>query len=328
MSAIDPTEQAIFAPPGTIALGVSSCLLGEAVRHDGGHKRHDAVTGMLGRFFTFVPVCPETAIGLGIPRPTIRLEGDPARPRAVQSGSGADVTALLAAHGAAMAKALGQVSGYILKSKSPSCGLERVRVYGAPGASPARKGRGIYAQALLTRLPLLPVEEERRLDDPDLRGNFIARVCAYRRWQALLAAGVTAPRLLRFHERHLLALLAHGHAPARALGRLAGEMATQPLPARVALYGAGFMALLARKATPRSHAKVLHHLLSHLQRHLDAADTAEVLEEIEAYRRGTLPLSAPLALLRHHVGRHPVPDLVDQTYLAPHPAERLLHDSM
>ena len=334
MPTTDPDEAAIFAPPGPIMLGVSSCLLGEPVRHDGGHKRHDYVTGTLGRYFTFVAVCPEAAIGLGVPRPTIRLEGDPAQPRAVQPRTGADVTARLAAHGAAMADALGHLSGYIFKSKSPSCGMARVRVHPRPGApparagAPARTGRGIYAQALLARLPLLPVEEVGRLGVAALRENFIERVFAYRRWQALLQAGPTAARLLRFHDRHRLALLAHGQVPARALERLADAAAAGAPAVRVQRYGAAFMALLARKATPRSHTRVLQHLAGRLQRQLDAADRAELLEVLEAYRLQRLPLIVPLTLLRHHFRRHPDPDVQGQTYLEPHPDELLLRNGV
>ncbi len=312
--------------PGTIRLGISSCLLGQKVRYDGGDKHDPYINGTLARFFEFVPVCPEMAIGLGVPRAPIHLVGDPAAPRAVGvHNPDLDVTDRLTDYGRTMGRELAAtISGYILKSRSPSCGMERVKLY-RDGVS-SRKGVGLYARALMTAQPLLPVEEEERLGDPVLRENFIERVFAYRRWQEAVAAGLTARSLVEFHAAHKLALMAHGPAPYRKLGRLVADAGARPLQELADEYVQGFMAALKRRATRKGHANVLMHLMGYLKRHLDSADKAELLELIEAYRLGQLPLIAPITLLKHHFRRFPDPYVAQQVYLNPHPAELMLRD--
>jgi len=312
-----------------LRIGVSSCLLGEPVRFDGQHKRDAFVTGVLAEHVQLIPVCPEVAIGLGIPREPIRLTGDAAAPRAVGSRTpGLDVTDALADHGRRMARELGDISGYVFKNKSPSCGKERVKVYHPGGGRPAGKGTGIYAAELMRALPLLPVEEEGRLHDPGLRESFFERVFAYRRWQSWLTGRYSVGRLVAFHERHKLALMAHGAEPARRLGRIVGE-AKGRKPAEVtAEYGAAFMAQLARRATPRSHTNVLHHLMGYLKQVLDEGDKAELLAVIDVYRRGEVPLIVPLTLLRYHFRRNPHPYVAGQTYLNPYPAEWILRSGI
>jgi uncharacterized protein YbgA (DUF1722 family)/uncharacterized protein YbbK (DUF523 family) len=313
-------------PRTPIRIGISSCLLGELVRFDGQHKRDAYITGTLAAHFTFVPVCPEVAIGLGVPRQPIRLVADGAAPpRALGVRDPAlDASAALRAYGRRMAAELDDLSGYLFKRASPSCGMERVKVYRPEGGAPSVRGVGIYAEAFMAAQPLLPVEEEGRLGDPTLRENFIERVYAYHRWRALLAAGLSPARLVAFHECHKLALLAHGAEPGRRLGRLVAEAGRRPLAGLREAYGAAFMALLRRKATPRSHANVLQHLQGYLKRVLDAGDKAELGETIEAYRTGQVPLIVPLTLLKHHFRRHPHPYVAGQTYLESHPAELLL----
>jgi uncharacterized protein YbgA (DUF1722 family)/uncharacterized protein YbbK (DUF523 family) len=285
-----------------IRIGISSCLLGQAVRYDGDHKLDSYVRDTLGRYFEFVPLCPEVAIGLGVPRPPIRLVGDPEAPRAVGvEDPDMDVTRKLDAYGRRMGRAHDGLSGYIFKSKSPSCGLERVQVFGGHGAP--RRGRGLYAAAFLAEQPLLPAEEEGRLGDPDLRASFIERVFAYRRWQDLEAQGVTAARLIAFHSDHQLALLAHDPAACRSLGRMVAALGKGRARAVAPGYLAAFMEALARPATRARHANVLRHLAGYLKRTLDAGDKAELAELIGQYRSGRLPLIVPVTLLRHHLRR-------------------------
>jgi uncharacterized protein YbgA (DUF1722 family)/uncharacterized protein YbbK (DUF523 family) len=316
-------------PPAAIRIGISSCLLGERVRFDGNHKHDPYITETLGRYFEFVPVCPELAIGLGVPRAPIRLVGDPAAPRAVGvRDPSVDVTGKLAAHGRRMARALGGaagISGYILKGKSPSCGMERVKVYRAGGGAP-KGGSGIYARALLDAAPLLPVEEEGRLGDPWLRESFVERVFAYRRWQELIAAGLSAARLVEFHTVHKLVIMAHGAEHYRALGRLVADLGRANLRPRADRYIAGFMAALKARATRKRHANVLMHVLGYLKRDIDGDDKAELLALIDAYRLGRLPRAVPVALLKHHFRRHPDAYIERQVYLNPHPAELMLRD--
>ena len=312
------------ASPTRIRLGISSCLLGQRVRYDGNHKHDGFITDTLGRFFEFVPVCPEVAIGLGVPRAPIRLTGLAAAPRAVGIDNPAlDVTDSLAACGRRMARELDDISGYIFKSQSPSCGMERVKVYHR-GGMPAKHGRGVYAAAFLTARPGLPAEEEGRLNDPRLRENFIERVFSYRRWQAVEAAGVTAARLAEFHAHHKLALLTHGTETHRQLGRLVAQAGRKGLRVLADDYIRRFMAALAYPATPARHANVMMHLLGYLKQELDADDKAELLEQIHAFRAGEAPLAAPLTLLRHHFRRFPHPYVAQQTYLYPDPRELLL----
>ncbi len=310
-----------------LRLGISSCLLGEEVRFDGNHKRDAYILGTLGRHFEFVSVCPEMAIGLGVPRPTICLQGDPEAPRAVGvHREGMDVTDELTTFSQRQVRELPQLCGYILKSKSPSCGMERVKVY-RPGGGQPRMGRGIYAEALMAAYPELPVEEEGRLGDPDLRDNFLERVFAYRRWQALEATGITAARLQDFHRVHKLSLMAHGQEHYRRLGRLVADAGrTDDIEALGRAYLADFMASLRHRATPRRHANVLMHIMGYLKRVIDSDDKAELLEVIEGHRQGLLPLSVPLTLLKHHFRRHPNDYVADQVYLNPYPAELLIRE--
>ncbi|HYW02451.1 MAG TPA: DUF523 and DUF1722 domain-containing protein [Gammaproteobacteria bacterium] len=318
MASRQPQEQPGGAPPrpsGPIRIGVSACLVGQKVRYDSGHKRDPFVADRLAEHFELVPVCPEVAVGLGTPREPVRLTGAADAPRAIGTRTPSlDVTDILAGYGRRMAAELGDISGYVFKSRSPSCGMERVKVHGEAGQSP-RRGRGIYAAELMRARPLLPCEEEGRLNDPGLRENFIGRVLAFRRWQDLLAGGVSAERLVDFHTAHKLILMAHGREPLRRLGRLVADAGQRPPQALADEYGPAFMQALARRATRRRHSDVLYHLLGYLKRKLDAGDKAEMVDLIEDYRLGRVPLIVPITLLRHHFRVHPDPYVERQLYL-------------
>ncbi len=309
-----------------LRLGVSSCLLGEQVRFDGGHKHDRFLTDVLGRYVEWVPVCPELEVGMGVPREAVRLEGDVAAPRMVGVRSRTDHTAAMRRFAAARVGQLGNLDlhGYVLKKGSPSCGMERVRVY-ADGGMPSRHGRGLFAAAFVDALPLLPVEEEGRLNDPVLRESFIERVFAYRRWRAL-ASEPSRGALVAFHTAHKFQLLAHSEKHYRALGRLVAELKGKRPSAVAAAYGAGFMEALAVHATPPKHVNVLQHLAGFCREHLDAADRQELAALIEDYRRLLVPLVVPLTLLRHHLERHQVAYVQGQTYLSPHPKELMLRN--
>ena len=314
-------------PSPKIRLGISSCLLGERVRFDGNHKQDSYILGTLGHYFEFVPVCPEVGIGMGIPREPIRLEGDPEHPRAIGvRDKSLDVTEKLERYGRESASALDDISGYILKSKSPSCGMERVRVYRGGGAS--RNGVGLYARELMAHRPLLPYEEEGRLGDPVLRENFIERVFAYRRWQEAMADGVTAARLVTFHSAHKLSVMAHGTEQYRVLGRLVANPDKRPIRPLADAYIHAFMAALRHRATPKRHTNVLQHLMGYLKKSLSREDKAELLELIDAYRLGRLPLIVPVTMLKHHFRRYPDPYIEQQVYLNPHPPELMLRNSI
>jgi uncharacterized protein YbgA (DUF1722 family)/uncharacterized protein YbbK (DUF523 family) len=313
-------------PVDRIRIGVSRCLLGERVRYDGDHRRNAFITDTFGAVFEYVAVCPEVEVGMGIPRPPIHLVGKPNSPKALGfDDSSLDVTAVLTAYGRRMALEMDDISGYIFKSGSPSCGPGRVKVFGAAGASSAN-GVGLYAREIMTRQPLLPVVEDSLLVDPAAQDNFIERVFAYRRWRQLLASGFTAAKLAEFHSVHKLCLMAHGAVYYRALGRLAAEGQGRRPDQLIEEYGAGFMAALKHPATRKRHANVLQHLVGYLKKHLDHADKVEMLELIDTYRLAGVSLIAPLTLLRHHFRRFPHPYVEKQLYLYPEPEEMRLRN--
>jgi len=272
------------------------------------------ITDHLARHFDFRAICPEMAIGMGAPRPPLRLVGDGAEVRALgMRDATLDMTAPLAEFGAQIAATAQDLSGYLFKARSPSCGMERVKVYGENGHL-RRSGRGIYADALMRALPLLPAEEEGRLQDPALRENFIERVHAYHRWRTLRAAGATAAALVQFHTRHKLILMAHGSERLRVLGRLIARLGTEPLVDSLDRYGSGFMQTLSYRATRKRHANVLYHAMGYLKKQLTPGDKAELVDTIEAYRTEQVPRIVPITLMRHHLRHHPHPYLVQQLY--------------
>jgi uncharacterized protein YbgA (DUF1722 family)/uncharacterized protein YbbK (DUF523 family) len=310
-----------------IRIGVSSCLLGQKVRYDGGHKRDAFVTDQLARHVTFVPVCPELEMGLGVPRETIHLAATEGGIRLRAPASGRDLTDEMNRWAD---RRLGQLeaeplSGYILKKDSPSCGMERVRVH-REGKPPTKEGVGLFAERLLARWPLLPVEEEGRLNDPRLRENFIERVFAYHRLQSLFAGPWAAGDLVRFHTAEKLLLLAHDDEGYRTLGRLvAGARGKPPAPLGQR-YRESFMKALARPATVRRHVNVLQHAAGHLRGVAGEAERRELGNVIEDYRRELVPLVAPLVLLRSLVRVHGIDYLEGQTYLYPHPKEMMIRN--
>lgn len=302
-------------------IGVSACLLGEPVRYDGGHKRYSFITETLSDHFDFVRTCPETAIGMGVPRPAIRLTGDIQRPRVVGvADSSLDVTAKMERFAHDQSRSISHLSGYILKKDSPTCGMQRVKVYGEKNGQMDRKGQGIFARIIMESNPLLPVEEEGRLNDPILRENFINRVCVYHQWLQLQAAGITAARLIGFHSRQKYLVMAHSQAAYKRLGRLLSNLSNVAMAPIGDEYIREVMTALTRRVTPARHINVLQHIMGYLKRNIDAADKAELIAAIEAYRRQEVPLVVPLTLLKHYFRRHDDPYISQQTYLQPHPA--------
>ena len=306
---------------------MSSCLLGETVRYDGGHKRDAYLREVLGRFVDWVPVCPELESGLGVPRPPMRLVRDRDGVRLVEIERGADHTRAVARWASARLRSLRALAlcGYVLKKDSPSCGMERVKVYGGTG-KPERSGAGIYARALREAFPNLPVEEEGRLRDPELRENFIERVFAYARLRALFRAGWTPSDAAAFHTAHELQLMAHSPVACRELGRRVAGVARARRGEFRECYAADFMAALARIATRSRNANVLQQGAGHLKRALSPGSRAELAGSIDHYRRGLVPLVVPITLLRHHTRHHGISYLAGQTYLEPHPKELLLRN--
>jgi len=304
----------------SIRIGISACLLGEQVRYDGGHKRLSFASEELARHFSFVSICPEQAIGMGVPRPTIRLVGEPANPQLIgSSDSSLNVTSQMQSYAKRTVAKLNHISGYILCAKSPSCGMERVPVYDDKGNGLGKVGVGLYARELMAAQPLLPVEENGRLNDVHLRENFVLRVVAYARWQAIAAQGLTAKRLEDFHRRHKFLLLAHNQPIYRELGPIVAEAGD--LDDRAVRYIAKFMQALKQPASIKNHTNTLMHIQGFFKDHLDVEDKIRLTEVIRDYAEGMLPLLVPLEMLSLYLRKYQVDYLLDQYYFAPYPRD-------
>ncbi len=310
----------------SIRIGISSCLLGCKVRYDGGHKKDDFLVGTFGKWVKWVPVCPEVEVGMSTPRESIRLERANDAVRLVAPKSGTDWTAAMRTYSerrvGELAKA--ELCGYVLKKDSPSCGMERVKVYGE--GMPTKSGRGAFAEVLLAGFPDLPVEEEGRLCDPRLRDNFVERVFAYHRVKRLFAGRWTVGALVAFHTAHKLQLLAHSPQVYSELGRLVAAAKGVDRGELARTYTAAFMRGLKVIATARRNTNVLHHIVGYFKNLIDGDARAELLGVVEDYRLGLVPLVVPMTLLRHHVRAHGVAYLAGQTYLEPHPKELMLRN--
>jgi uncharacterized protein YbgA (DUF1722 family)/uncharacterized protein YbbK (DUF523 family) len=311
----------------SIKIGISACLLGQKVRFDGGHKRDAFLVDTFGPHVSWTSVCPEVEVGMGTPREPIRLVRERTGVRLVGVKSETDHTRVMREWAARRVETLAadDLDGYILKKDSPSCGMERVKVYDPHGA-PSRTGRGLFADALMERFPLLPVEEEGRLCDHRLRENFVERVFAYRRLKDLFAGRWTVGTLVAFHSAHKMTLLSHSPAAYQSLGRLVARAASLPRTEVRRLYEEAFMRALGVLATPRRHVNVLQHMVGYFKKTLDDGSRQELAAAVTDYQQGLVPLVVPITLLRHHVRRCGVEYLASQVYLEPHPKELMLRN--
>lgn len=310
-----------------IRIGVSSCLLGEPVRWNGDHKRDRYLTEVLASFFEWVPTCPEVDAGMGTPRETVQLHGTPESPRMAGTKTGTDWTDIMRRTARQRSRELAKMNlcGYIFKSKSPSCGLNRIKVY-TDTSTVHHNGRGLFADAFVNACSRVPVEEEGRLHDPKIRENFIVRVFAYHRLQSLLSGHWSRGTLVRFHTEHKFLLLAHSRKHYDTLGKLVAG-AKQHSPAELkSKYADTFMDALAVKSTIKKNVDVLQHMLGFFKKELSAEEKRDILETIEDYRQGLVPLVVPVTLVRHHVRTHNVEYLQNQVYLNPHPKELMIRN--
>lgn len=310
-----------------IRIGISSCLLGEKVRYDGGHKLDSFLADTLGKFVEYIPVCPEVECGLPVPREPMHLEGDPARPRLVTTRTHIDHTKRMLVWASRKVAELGrdELCGFIFKSRSPSSGMERVKVYTDTGI-PARTGVGMFARVFMESFPLLPVEDEGRLHDPVIRENFIERVFAFRRWRELLAGRKGIGALVSFHTRHKLQVLSHSTKHYNELGRLVAHGKGMPVRELYSEYQRLFMEALKLTATPKKNANVLMHIMGYFKDRLTGDEKKELLENIELYRTEATPLIVPVTLIGHYVRKYDEPYLKEQVYLRPDPAELQLRN--
>jgi uncharacterized protein YbgA (DUF1722 family)/uncharacterized protein YbbK (DUF523 family) len=310
-----------------VRVGVSSCLLGSEVRWDGGHKRERFLTDVLAPFVDWVPVCPELELGMGVPREPVHLSRASGELRMVGTRSGEDWTEAMTAFAKRRTREIEalELCGYVLKKDSPSCGMERVRVRADAGPG-KRDGRGLFAAALLERMPALPVEEEGRLNDAQLRENWLERVFAYRRLRSLFESRWTIGELVAFHAAHKLQLLAHSTEAYRKLGRVVAHAKQTPRAELRDHYVEAFMAALAVRATRGRHVNVLEHCIGYLRERVDASVRVSLAALIADYRAGLVPLIVPVTMLRHYVAQLGIEYLAQQVYLDPHPKELMLRN--
>jgi uncharacterized protein YbgA (DUF1722 family)/uncharacterized protein YbbK (DUF523 family) len=312
-----------------IKVGISSCLLGNEVRFDGGHKHSKMCSEELSRYFDFVAECPEVGIGLGIPRKPIRLIGDVKSPLLVSvHDNSIDHTEKMLEFSHRKAKEHSDLCGYIFMKNSPSCGLFRVKVYQENGSPAQEPGRGIYANVITQENPLLPVEESGRLTDPPLRENFITRVFAYHNWQQLKLLGLSYHSIIDFHSRYKYSLMAHAPASYVELGRMLADAGKHEVDTIADRYFSLLMSALGNVATRKTHANVLMHLQGYLKKVLSSEEKQELVRLIEQYRLDKIPLIVPITLLKHHFNNHPDPYIAKQAYLQPYPDDLSLRNAI
>lgn len=308
-----------------IPIGISSCLLGQPVRFDGGHKLDSYITGTLSQYFDFRPFCPEVGIGMGTPRPTIQLVKIDNMIRSVGAKKPEmDVTDSLRDFANRHRAEQSELCGYIFKKDSPSCGMERVKVY--VNNQPQKTGTGIYAAEVIRQNPLLPVEEEGRLGDPRLRENFIQRVYVYHRWKRLLSEGLTPAGLTRFHARHKLIIMSHVNY--LDLGKMLANVGKSDIESIAQAYISGLMRSLKKVASRANHVNVLQHIQGYLKNELSVDDKAELCELIERYRQGEIPLIVPITMLKHHFRKNPNTYIEESYYMSPYPQELKLTNEL
>jgi uncharacterized protein YbgA (DUF1722 family)/uncharacterized protein YbbK (DUF523 family) len=285
-----------------IRLGISTCLLGENVRYDGGHKLDRFLTDTLGQYVEYVPVCPEVECGLPIPRESMHLEGDPESPRLVTLRTKQDMTEQMVRWAEKRVVELEKegLCGFIFKSDSPSSGMERVRVYNEKGM-PVKKGVGMFARIFMEHFPLLPVEDEGRLHDPGLRENFIERIFTLKRWREVLSKKESRGHLVAFHTRHKLLILSHSPKHYQMMGKLVAKAKEIPTKELYQEYQAILMEALQLKTTSKKNSNVLMHMMGYFKKDLSSDEKKELLEVVENYRQGYIPLIVPITLINHYV---------------------------
>ncbi len=310
-----------------IRVGISACLLGEKVRYDGGHKLDHYLKDTLGEYVEWVSVCPEVETGLPVPREAMRLVGDPESPRLVTIKTGIDLTERMQIWSHKRLRELEKkdLCGFVFKSRSPSSGMRFVKVYGLSGV-PSNAGAGIFARAFMDMFPLIPVEDEGRLHDPELRENFIERIFVVKRWKAMREQGGSIRDLVAFHTEHKLLILAHSTKHYTMLGRLVAGAKKQDQQRLHAEYVSVMMEGLKLIATKKKNTNVLQHIAGYFKKQLAAEEKKELLELIETYHRGLVPLIAPIVLINHYVLKFDEPYLKRQHYLYPHPVELMLRN--
>ena len=311
-----------------IKIGVSSCLIGEKVRWNGDHKQNHFVREILENYFEYVSVCPEMEVGMGVPRETVALYGNLEKSRMISKKTQTDWTKPMEYYIKDRISSLEHenLCGYIFKSKSPSCGLGRVPVYAEFGSHRVRHGAGVFAKAFTNKFPLVPTEDEGRLNDPMIRENFIVKVFSFSRLKDLFKINFSIGKLVRFHTQQKFLLLAHSRKYYDELGQLVAKPKSLTKEVLKEEYGKTFMKALTFKATPKKNTDVLLHMMGFLKKVLSKGEKEDILNTIQDYRRGLFPLIVPVTLIRHQAKKHNIEYLKDQAYLNPHPKELMLRN--
>ena len=310
-----------------VRLGISTCLLGENVRYDGGHKLDRFLTDTLGQYVEYIPVCPEVECGLGVPREPMHLEGNPDSPRLITSRTKQDMTDRMLKWARKRVKELerNDLCGFIFKSSSPSSGMEGVKVYNEKGML-VKKGMGMFARIFMEHFSLLPVEDEGRIHDPGLRENFIERIFTLKRWREVITKKESWENVVDFHTKHKLLILSHSPKHYQGMGKLVAHAEDLPLKEFYWQYQTWLMESMKLKATPRKNADVLQHMMGYFREQLSSDEKQELLEVIDHYREGAIPLVVAMTLINHYVRKYNQPYLKQQVYLTPHPLELQLRN--
>jgi uncharacterized protein YbgA (DUF1722 family)/uncharacterized protein YbbK (DUF523 family) len=310
-----------------VKIGISTCLLGERVRYDGNHTLDRFLTDTLGKYVEYLPVCPEVEAGFPTPRESFRLVGDAKSPRLVTAKTGIDHTDRMISWAKERIEGLKSegLCGFIFKSKSPSSGMRQIKVYDLNGV-PTKTGTGIFARAFMDTFPLIPVEDDGRLHDPKIRENFIERIFTLMRWREAISEKMSRGILVDFHTRHKLLLLSHSPKDYRTMGKLVADAKQLSLPALYGEYQELLMSAMKLMCTKSKNANVLQHIMGYFKKVLTKDEKQELLELIQLYRNGTLPLIVPITLVNHYVRKYDQPYLRIQHYLNPHPLELQLRN--
>lgn len=310
-----------------IKIGISSCLLGEKVRYDGGHRLDRYITDTLGHYFEWFPVCPEVEYGLPVPRESMHLIGDPASPRIVTIRTGVDHTEGMKKWAADKLTQIEKedLCGFIFKSKSPSSGIGGIKVYASSGI-PSNKGTGIFGGAFMRYFPLIPVIDDGRLHNPNLRENFIEQALIYKRWNTFIKNDPKIRDLVVFHTNLKLLILSHSPKHYSTLGKLVAQAKKYQTDVLFSEYERILMEGLRLPATIKKNTNVLLHIAGYFKKQLSSEDKSELLEVIDQYHKGYIPLIVPIVLINHYVRKFDEPYLKMQFYLNPHPVELMLRN--
>ncbi|REG86980.1 YbgA family protein [Marinomonas pollencensis] len=304
-----------------IPVGISACLLGDNVRFNGGHSRSAFCDTNLSNYFEFQKFCPEVAAGFGTPRPTVRLEGDPKNPRMAYSNQkGTDLSDTFMDATRPYLDKLAHLDGYILMKNSPSCGLERIKVYQENGHPHMERSAGLFTKALKERYPLLPMEEDGRLNDPALRENFLLRVFAHHEFRHCVAAKPSMKALIVFHSRYKYLVMAHSQPAYKTLGKMLSGNDPRPLKELQDAYFYTLMTTLSEPAKRKNHCNALFHLVGYLKHSVDVSIRKDIISVIEQYRRGEVNLATPMTLLTHYLNHYGSQYVKEQRYFAPYPS--------